>query len=36
LERALHSGRRTRRELAEFLRTSERTLYHKMRTHGLR
>lgn len=35
LNRALHSGCRTRRELAEFLRTSERTLYHKMRTHGL-
>jgi two-component system response regulator PilR (NtrC family) len=35
LTRALQSGGRTRREIAKLLRTSERTLYHKMRAHGL-
>jgi len=32
LEAALHVGGRTRREIAQCLRTSERTLYHKIRT----
>jgi transcriptional regulator with PAS, ATPase and Fis domain len=36
LEAALNVGGRTRREVAQHLRTSERTLYHKMRTHELR
>ena len=35
LARALQSGVRTRREIAQLLRTSERTLYYKMRAHGL-
>jgi transcriptional regulator with PAS, ATPase and Fis domain len=35
LEMALNKPGPTRREIAERLRTSERTLYHKMRTHGL-
>ena len=35
LSRALQSGAGTRREIAQLLRTSERTLYYKMRTHGL-
>jgi transcriptional regulator with PAS, ATPase and Fis domain len=34
LDAALKQSR-TRRQLAEFLQTSERTLYHKMRTYGL-
>jgi two-component system, NtrC family, response regulator AtoC len=36
LATALVAGGRTRREVAKKLRTSERTLYHMMRTHGLR
>jgi transcriptional regulator with GAF, ATPase, and Fis domain len=35
LDRALHMKGRTRREIARHLRTSERTLYHKMKLHGL-
>jgi len=35
LESALNDESRTRRELAKCLRTSERTLYHKIRTHEL-
>jgi len=35
LQRALHMKGRTRREIARHLRTSERTLYHKMKSHGL-
>jgi transcriptional regulator with GAF, ATPase, and Fis domain len=35
LERALCVNGRTRREVARFLGTSERTLYHKMKTHKL-
>ncbi len=35
LRRALKIGGKTRRELAEFLKTSERTLYYKMQTHGI-
>jgi transcriptional regulator with PAS, ATPase and Fis domain len=35
LEMALNIPGPTRREIAQRLRTSERTLYHKMRTHGL-
>jgi transcriptional regulator with GAF, ATPase, and Fis domain len=35
LESAMRSGRQTRRELASRLQTSERTLYHRMRSHGL-
>jgi two-component system response regulator PilR (NtrC family) len=35
LEIALNGSRRTRRETARRLRTSERTLYHKMRAHDL-
>jgi transcriptional regulator with PAS, ATPase and Fis domain len=36
LEIALSRGGRTRREVAAGLQTSERTLYHKMRTHRMR
>ncbi len=36
LEAALHAGTRTRRELAQRLHTSERTLYHKIRSYDLR
>jgi transcriptional regulator with GAF, ATPase, and Fis domain len=36
LQAALNVGGRTRRELAQHLRTSERTLYHKIRTYDLR
>ncbi len=36
LEAALKDGGRTRREVAQRLRTSERTLYHKIRAHELR
>ena len=35
LEAALSVGGRTRREVAQLLRTSERTLYHKIRRHEL-
>jgi transcriptional regulator with GAF, ATPase, and Fis domain len=35
LDRALRMQGRTRREIARHLRTSERTLYHKMKLHGL-
>lgn len=35
LRRALQIGGKTRREIAEFLKTSERTLYHKMSAHGI-
>lgn len=35
LEAALHEGTSTRRELAQRLHTSERTLYHKIRTYEL-
>jgi transcriptional regulator with PAS, ATPase and Fis domain len=35
LETAINSRRSTRREVAQQLRTSERTLYYKMRAHGL-
>jgi transcriptional regulator with GAF, ATPase, and Fis domain len=35
LHRALQIGGKTRREIAEFLQTSERTLYHKMNAHGI-
>lgn len=35
IETALQAGGRTRRQLASHLRTSERTLYHKMRLYGL-
>jgi transcriptional regulator with PAS, ATPase and Fis domain len=33
LEAALHSGKHTRREIALRLQTSERTLYHRLRSH---
>jgi len=33
LNKALHAGGKTRRELAKLLHTSERTLYHKIRLH---
>ena len=33
LRRALQIGGKTRKEIAEFLKTSERTLYHKMQAH---
>jgi two-component system response regulator PilR (NtrC family) len=36
LEAALKVRGRTRREVAQLLRTSERTLYHKLRAHALR
>jgi len=36
LEIALNRGGQTRREIAAGLQTSERTLYHKMRTHRMR
>jgi len=36
LEEALHDGAATRRELAQRLHTSERTLYHKIRTYDLK
>jgi two-component system, NtrC family, response regulator PilR len=35
LRRALRIGGKTRREIAGFLKTSERTLYHKMHAHGI-
>jgi transcriptional regulator with GAF, ATPase, and Fis domain len=35
LRRALQIGGKTRREIAELLQTSERTLYHKMSAHGI-
>lgn len=35
LEAAMHDGTSTRRELAQRLRTSERTLYHKIRNYDL-
>jgi transcriptional regulator with GAF, ATPase, and Fis domain len=35
LHRALHMGGKTRREIANLLHTSERTLYHKMSAHGI-
>jgi transcriptional regulator with GAF, ATPase, and Fis domain len=35
LEKALQIKGKTRREIAEMLRTSERTLYHKMHAHGI-
>lgn len=35
LRRALQIGGKTRREIATFLKTSERTLYHKMHAHGI-
>ncbi len=35
LEIAMSSGPQTRRDLAQRLRTSERTLYHKLRSHAL-
>ncbi len=35
LQRALHAGGKTRREIAKLLHTSERTLYHKMSAHGI-
>jgi DNA-binding NtrC family response regulator len=35
LQHALQTEGRTRRELAKLLQTSERTLYHKLRAHGL-
>ena len=35
LRRALKLGGKTRREIAELLQTSERTLYHKMSAHGI-
>jgi two-component system response regulator PilR (NtrC family) len=35
LRRALKIGGKTRREIAQFLKTSERTLYHKMSVHGI-
>jgi transcriptional regulator with PAS, ATPase and Fis domain len=35
LEAAMHDGTSTRKELAERLRTSERTLYHKIRNYDL-
>ena len=35
LRRALQVGGKTRREIARFLKTSERTLYHKMSAHGI-
>jgi two-component system response regulator PilR (NtrC family) len=35
LRRALRIGGKTRREIADFLNTSERTLYHKMHAHGI-
>jgi two-component system, NtrC family, response regulator PilR len=36
LETALHADGSTRQQIARRLQTSERTLYYKMRTHGLR
>ena len=36
IEAALNVGGRTRKEIAQRLRTSERTLYHKIRTYDLR
>lgn len=36
LEKALHIPGMTRRDLAEMLHTSERTLYHKISAHGIR
>lgn len=36
LEMIVRSGGRTRREIAAHLKTSERTLYHKLRSHGIR
>lgn len=36
LEKALHIPGKTRRDLAEMLHTSERTLYHKISAHGIR
>jgi transcriptional regulator with PAS, ATPase and Fis domain len=35
LHRALHVEGKTRREIAELLHTPERTLYHKMNSHGI-
>jgi len=35
LQRALQVGGKTRREIAELLHTSERTLYHKISAHGI-
>ncbi|HLJ27800.1 MAG TPA: sigma 54-interacting transcriptional regulator [Candidatus Angelobacter sp.] len=35
LRRALQMGGKTRREIAQLLKTSERTLYHKMSAHGI-
>ena len=35
LNMALHASGKTRREIAKLLRTSERTLYHKMSAHGI-
>ena len=35
LQRALQVGGKTRREIAKLLRTSERTLYHKISAHGI-
>jgi transcriptional regulator with PAS, ATPase and Fis domain len=35
LRRALQIGGKTRREIAKLLKTSERTLYHKMSAHGI-
>lgn len=35
LRRALQIGGKTRREIAELLQTSERTLYHKLSAHGI-
>jgi DNA-binding NtrC family response regulator len=35
LQRALQMGGKTRREIAELLHTSERTLYHKISSHGI-
>jgi transcriptional regulator with GAF, ATPase, and Fis domain len=35
LRRALQIGGKTRREVAQLLKTSERTLYHKMNAHGI-
>jgi two-component system response regulator AtoC len=36
LQRALRTSGKTRREIAKLLRTSERTLYHKIQAHGIR
>jgi DNA-binding NtrC family response regulator len=35
LRTALQLGGKTRREIAKLLKTSERTLYHKMNAHGI-